>query len=180
MSDRTPNTAIYLSNGSIGLRAPVMEDAAVATVWYEGPASHGQDEVEQFLRREQQIPWGGNPVIRLVACRIGAGDVVGGVVVVRSANRTSSITVTSPSDEPERPSTLEGVMSLVVPWLLDEVGVMTVVLETPTDDLAMIRAAEFAGMQVVVRRREHVRRDDGRVDLLLLERVNMDWGHYAS
>ena len=68
---------------------------------------------------------------------------------------------------------LGDILTLVVPWLLEEIGLMTVVLETPADDDAMISAAEAGGMSIAVRRREHVVRPGGRV-------VVLTWLHLAD
>jgi RimJ/RimL family protein N-acetyltransferase len=63
-----------------------------------------------------------------------------------------------------------------VPWLLDELALMTVKIRIPADDVALIAAAERAGMRQAVRLREAIARPQGRVDLLMFERVNAQWG----
>lgn len=178
MDSRVPVTAAWLSDEVIGLRAPLIEDAAEAERWYEERSVSGED-VENELRRQERIPWGRNPTIRLVAVELATGAILAGVVVERSANRTCRLTVTCIDGE-ERVTVLDHIFSLLVPWLFDEVGLMTAVLRVPADDAAMIRAAEAAGMRVAVRLRQQIRREGGRVDLLELERVNIDWGRYAG
>jgi hypothetical protein len=178
MENRVPVTAAWLSDEVIGLRAPLIDDAGEAERWYEGP-SGSREDVEIELRRQERIPWGRNPTIRLIAVELATGSILAGVVVDRSANRTGRLTVTCLDGE-ERATVLSRIFSLLLQWLFDEVGLMTAVLRVPADDAAMIRAAEAAGMRVAVRLREHIRRKGCRVDLLELERVNMDWGRYAG
>ena len=177
MPDQGSITATFLSDEMIGLRASLVSDAAHARWWHEGQGE-SVEEIEEELRRSESIPWGGNPSIRLIAVDRTAGNILAGVVVARSGNRTSRLTVTCPEGE-ERGRILKRVFALVLPWLFEEVGLMTGVLRVAADDRVMIDAAESAGMRLAVQLREHIRREHGRVDLLELERVNMDWGRYA-
>ena len=63
-------------------------------------------------------------------------------------------------------------LRLVVPWLRDEVEMMTVTASIPADELALIAAAEAMGMVRQARLREHVVRPGGRVDLVLYQALN--------
>jgi hypothetical protein len=171
-------SAVFLRNQRLGLRAPLVSDAVDVDIWHPRPDTLSVDAAAQILNKGERIPWGGNPVIRLMAVRPGSGDMVAGAVVTRSANRTSTLVITCPDADPDRPAILLDLLGLLVPWLLQELGVMTVVLDTPEDDVAMVGAASAAGMRIVVRRREHILRPTGRVDRLQMERVNLDWGHY--
>ena len=81
--------ARWLSNSRIGMRAPVLADARAATRWWIGPQPHDEETIARELRKRESIPWGGNPVLTLVAVSHADGEIVGGVVVTRSANRTS-------------------------------------------------------------------------------------------
>lgn len=171
--------APWLSNERIGLRAPLLGDVPVADRWDVDASGRDLDAAERELRRRESIPWGGNPVLELVVVDRSSGEIVGGVRVTRVANRTSRVEVRVPEGA-GRAGILADVLGLVLPWLLGELGLMTVVLETPEDDKALVVAAKEAGMTEAVRRREHVRRAEGRVDLLQLERVNREWGRYAG
>lgn len=118
-------------------------------------------------------------MILLVAIDLASGDFAGGIRITRSNNRTGTLALTVP-DDPARGDILAGILGLVVPWLIREIGLMSVVLDAPADDSEMIRAAGAAGMVEAVRRREHLVRPTGRVDLLQFERVNLGWGQYAG
>jgi hypothetical protein len=169
---------VYLQTERIGLRAALLSDAVDVDIWHPQPEPLSVEGAAQLLKAGERIPWGGNPVIRLMAVRPGSGEVVAGVVITRSANRTSTIELSCPHADPNRPAILRDMLGLLLPWLLDELGLMTVVIETPEDDEALLEAATAAGMTIAVRRREHILRPADRVDLLQMERVNLDWGRY--
>jgi RimJ/RimL family protein N-acetyltransferase len=176
----TPVTpAPYLSNDRLGLRGPLIEDAAQAQRWFQSGGGDVEETIRE-LRRLESIPWGGNPVILLVAMDLPSGEIAGGVRIVRSANRTGTLALTVPDMHPRRGDIVADILGLVVPWLVGEIGLMSVVLDAPSDDTGMIRAAEDAGMVEAVRRREHLARPAGRVDLLQFQRVNAEWGRYAG
>lgn len=164
----------------VGLRAPLLDDVEHADRWYIGEDAGDEGAVRRALQKRESIPWGGNPVITLVMIDLITGEIAGGVMVTRSANRTCRLDVLVPGDARDRAGTLRESLLLVVPWLLDEVGLMTVVIDTPADDDALIGAAKAAGLVEAVRRRSHVLRPRARVDLLQLERVNKEWGRYAG
>lgn len=168
--------AIYLRGALTGLRAPLLADAGDASIWYEGDVPLLPDAAESLLVAGERVPWGNNPNIRLIIVALDSGETVGGILVQRSANRTSRLTVTVGERVPMRAQVQAEVPGLVVPWLLEEVGLMTVTIAVPADETSMLAGAEAAGMRIAVRRREYVVRPGGRVDLLTLERVNEEWG----
>lgn len=178
----TPNLepARWLATDRVGLRAPELPDTDHADAWYIGERDPDPGSLERELRRRESIPWGGNPVITLVAVDLRDKRIAGGVVATRSANRMADVRVHVPNADPDRDLLLRDILGLAVPWLLHEVGLLTVVLGTPADDTGLVDAALAAGMVEAVRRREHVVRPGGRVDLLQLERVNWKWGGYAG
>lgn len=172
--------AEWLSRGSVGLRAPALADLDVRDRWWIGEMPTGPADAEQALRSREAIPWGGNPVLTLVIALRDGGEVAGGVRLTRSAGRTGTLEIRVPDDAPGRGLILADALAAVVPWAVGELGLMTVGLQTPEDDVALVNAARSAGLVEVVRRREHLVRGDRRVDLLQLERVNMEWGRYAG
>jgi RimJ/RimL family protein N-acetyltransferase len=172
--------APWLATNRIGLRAPELADVTDAERWFIGDRPADGTSVERQLRRRESIPWGGNPVLTLVAIDLRTGRIAGGIMATRSSNRVAALHVQVPPGDPDRELILRDILALTVPWLLHEVGLMTVVLGTPADDTGMVEAALQAGMVEAVRRREHILRPGGRMDLLQLERVNRTWGHYAG
>lgn len=169
-------TAIYLRGKSAGLRAPLRDDAGSVNAWHEGPQSLSPDEAEALLQKEERMPWGTNPTIRLMIIDTASGDVVGSIVAARSAQRMCKLTVTVDARHPEKDLIEHEVIRLVVPWLLDELGLMVVTMTFPEDATALVSAATAVGLSEVVRLREFVRQGDHQIDLLTYERVNWEWG----
>ncbi len=58
--------ATWLRDERYGLRAPMPEDAGQAGAWHEGPFPITVDSARDLLARQEMIPWGTNPTIRLV------------------------------------------------------------------------------------------------------------------
>jgi RimJ/RimL family protein N-acetyltransferase len=168
--------AIYLRRDLVGLRAPLRADAGDASAWYEGEAPLLPDAAESLLAAGERIPWGKNPTIRLMIVELDSGEIVGSLLVHRSASRTSQLTLIVGERVCQRAQVQAEALRLAVPWLLNEVGLMTVTIRIPADETSMLDAAEGAGMRTAVRLREYVVRPGGRVDLLTLERVNEEWG----
>lgn len=175
----TPPVATYLRDDRHGLRAPVAEDATFADAWYEGAFPISAETARAMLLEQESIAWGANPVIRLVAVELGTGAIVGGAIVERQDTRVGKLQVTTggPDRAGERAQRLRAaLLRLLVPWVMGELNMMTAVIDVPADETHLIDAARDVGLVEVARLREHIARPDGRVDLLMLERVNRRWG----
>jgi RimJ/RimL family protein N-acetyltransferase len=171
--------AIYLRDDRYGLRAPVPDDADVAGAWYEGAFPVSAEAARAMLVEQESIPWGGNPTIRLIVTELETGAVVGGALVERQNTRVGKLQVTvgGPDRAGEGAQRLRAaVLRLLVPWVMGELNMMTAVLDVPADETIVIDAARELGLVEVARLREHIARSAGRVDLLMLERVNRQWG----
>ncbi|MDQ4044825.1 MAG: hypothetical protein M3173_05185 [Chloroflexota bacterium] len=171
--------ATYLQDGRYGLRAPLPEDAAHAGSWWEGAFPISAEAAGKLLTESETIPWGNNPTIRLMVVDLATDAVVGGVPVERNDNRVSKLRITVGGSEPSGKGAQRvraSVLRLLVPWVMDELGLMTTVIDVPADETILIDGARDLGMVEAVRLREHVLRPSGRVDLLMLELVNRQWG----
>lgn len=171
--------AIYLRDDRYGLRAPVPADAEVSGAWYEGTFPISPEAARALLEEQEAIAWGANPVIRLIVTELDMGTVVGGALVERQNNRVGKIQITTagPDRAGEAAQRLRAaVLRLLVPWVMGELNMMTAVIDVSADETIVIDAARELGLVEVVRLREHIDRPAGRVDLLMLERVNGRWG----
>jgi hypothetical protein len=181
MADETTPwpVAIWLRDDRYGLRAPVPADAEVAGAWYEGAFPISPEAARALLEEQEAIAWGGNPTIRLVVTKLDTGTVVGGALVERQDNRVAKLQITAggPDRAGEAAQRLRAtVLRLLVPWVMGELNMMTAVIDVPADEAIVIDAARELGLVEVVRLRDHIARPGGRVDLLMLERVNSRWG----
>jgi hypothetical protein len=171
--------ATYLRDDRYGLRAPVPDDAEIAGLWYEGAFPLSADAARAMLREQETVAWGGNPVIRLIAVELATGTVVGGALVERQDIRVGKLLVTAggPDRAGDAAQRLRAaLLRLLVPWVMTELNMMTAVIDVPADETIVIDAAGALGLVEVARLREHIARPAGRVDLLMLERVNRRWG----
>lgn len=169
-------TAVWLRGHIVGLRAPVQSDAGEVNVWYDGDPPLTPEEAEALLVSGERVPWGNNPVMRLIVVSLSDGIVLGSVMIYRFQSRTSRLELTLNARRIDRDGVQREVLSMVVPWLVDEIGLMTVTMRIADDDGPMIAAALQAGMRQAVQLREAVARPSGRVNLLIFERVNVQWG----
>lgn len=178
MTERQPwPIAHYLQDGRYGLRAPVREDAQYASAWFEGTFPVSADAARALLESQETIPWGANPTTRLIIVELKTDSVVGGALVEREAQRVGKLRVMaggSPGEETDAIRT--AALRMLLPWAMNELDLMTIVIDLPSDDTAMVEAAHDLGMVEAVRLREHILRPSGRVDLLMLEIVNRNWG----
>lgn len=171
--------AVYLRDDRYGLRAVVPEDAAHASAWWEGAFPISPEAAGKLLAENETIPWGNNPTIRLVVVELETGAVAGGALVERTDNRVSKLVITagSPDRSGETAQRVRAaVLRLLLPWVMGELDLMTAVIDVPADEAIVIDAARELGMAEAARLRGHVLRPSGQVDLLMLERVNREWG----
>lgn len=175
----SPPVAIYLQDARYGLRAPVPEDAEQAWAWYEGAFPISGEAAREYLVEQESIPWGGNPTIRLVVIDLATNTVVGGALIERQNNRVGKLQIVGGRPEPFSDAAQRlraSVLRMLVPWMMGELNMMTTVIDVPADETVMIDAARELGLVEAARLRQHIARPSGRVDLLMLELVNRQWG----
>jgi RimJ/RimL family protein N-acetyltransferase len=172
--------AIYLRNERIGLRAPMREDAVHVAAWHEGMFPLTPQAAEALLEEQETVPWGNNPVVRLIAVDLVTGSVAGGAVLERTDNRVGKLRLTAGGAERSaevRQGIRAEMLRLIVPWAMDEIDLMVISVDIPADEQIVIDAALELGMRQAVRLREYVARPAGRrIDLPMFERVNPAWG----
>ncbi len=181
--DATPGAtgmvAPYLSGRSIGLRAPLPDDANAIATWDDAPLPRTPDAGREMLRRTEQTPWGNARHLRLMIIELASCQIAGSVMIERQQDRIGKIRIIpAPLLPPDRRDEIEAeVLGLVVPWMQEELDLMVLVLDIRSDRTAAINRAEELGMAEVVRLREHILRPDGRADLVTLELINPVWRH---
>ncbi len=164
----------YLSGATIGFRAPRLADAVEAVRWLPGPFPHYTVHTERLLRERETDPWANSGTTQLVAVEHDSGRIMGGAEIERQDRRVAWITLSFAPDltRAERERMHAEALSILVPWLRDELGMMTITTAIGDDEPAVKAAAEAAGMHEAVRLREHLARPGGRVDLVWLEALN--------
>ncbi len=175
----TGMVAPYLSGPSIGLRAPLPDDADAIATWDDAVLPRTPDAGREMLRRTEQTPWGNAQHLRLMIIDLASGQIAGSVMIEREQDRIGKIRIiAAPLLPPDRRDAIEReVLGLVLPWMQEELDLMVLVLDIPSDRTAAISRAKELGMAEVVLLREHILRPDGRADLVMLELINPVWRH---
>ncbi|MBA2278604.1 MAG: GNAT family N-acetyltransferase [Chloroflexia bacterium] len=166
--------AHFLAGETVAFRAPALADAEQAVRWLPGPFPWNAVQAERLLREQETVPWGNAPTIRLIAVARETGEILGGAEIERQEKRTAWITLTFGPDlaGAERERLHAEALRILVPWLLDELGLMTVTTALGDDEAALKAVAESLGMAEAVRLRAHLARPGGRADLLWFQALN--------
>ena len=165
----------YLIGTTVYLRGLELEDAKYPGVWRTLPYPISSARAEEILKEEvpKQAKDGTFP---LVVCRI-ADDVPLGTIIYSTDDwRIAEVTVTvSPLHGERATAAVAEAIGLAIPWLLNERNFMVLWLDLSSGQLALIAAAEAAGMTRASSLREFFAADGVRHDLLTYEALNPAW-----
>ena len=162
----------YLTGPRIYLRPLLVGDREHAAAWSAGPFPVDATQAEAFIRAEAPDGWAPPARLHLAIARLDGDEVVGGATVDGPGQHACEVAVRAAPWLPDADAVRVEALRLLVPWLRDEVEMMTVTVAFPADEPALIAAADAMGMVRQARLREHVIRPDGRVDLLLYQALN--------
>ncbi len=164
----------YLTGDRLSLRPMLPDDAEHATAWFESPFPINSTRAAALLKEVHNRAWGEADPLYLAVLRLADGTIVGGATINGHTGPHGTLRVRSAPWLPDEESDAlrAEVLGLVVPWLRDELELMTVTVDIAADDPAALAAATALGMVLGVRLREHVARPDGRVDLLQFQALN--------
>ncbi|MEJ7763473.1 MAG: hypothetical protein WKF80_11840 [Thermomicrobiales bacterium] len=169
--------ASYLSTARFVVRPGGADDAESASAWLPLPFPLSRERAETTLRDANAAPWGHQDPLDLLVCRRADGVVLGAFRLTGLAGRvgTCRLTIGPVVAADEGDAIRTDLIPVMVRWMRDELGLMTVGMWLPSDDGSGIAAAGSTGMTLAVRLREHVDRPGGRVDLLRFEAVGKPW-----
>ncbi|MEJ7839550.1 MAG: GNAT family protein [Thermomicrobiales bacterium] len=166
--------AQYLMDDEIRMRPPEESDAELASRWQEQQLPMTAERALASLKETETVPWGDASLIRLIAGTRADGDIVGGVRIDRHDHWVEALAIT-----PSRDLTLEKqqdiavrMLQIVVPWLVQEVGVSSILMRIPADHEHLTGSAGQLGFQRGATFRQHVFRATGFVDLHLYQLLN--------
>ncbi len=164
----------YLTGDRIYLRPLLSGDAEQATAWFESPFPINTTRAASFLLEVHTQAWGEADPLHLAVVRLDDEVIVGGTMVKGHSGPYGRVRVRSaPWLSAEEAEALRAeTLSLVIPWLRDELELMTVTVDIAADEPASLAAATALGMILGVRLREHQVRPGGRVDLLQFQALN--------
>ncbi len=164
----------YLTGDRVYLRPLLAGDAEQASAWFESPFPINSTRAADFLKEAHTRAWGEADPLYLAVVRLADETIVAGTRVSGHSGRLGRARVhTAPWLSREEAEALSAeILGLIVPWLRDELELMTVTIDIAADEPASVAAATALGMVLGVRLREHVVRPDGRVDLLQFQALN--------
>jgi RimJ/RimL family protein N-acetyltransferase len=163
--------AIYLTGERVYLRALVESDKQQASAWMPGSFPANSVRAEAFFKESVKLWQRKN---QLVICRTDSDEIVGGVSLWNDPRHAHVRFTIAPRVE-DAGSIRGDVIRLMVPWLRDELDVITTSFDLAADDTEAIAAAEELGLLRAVRLREWIARPGHRVDLYVYQAVNYRW-----
>lgn len=161
--------AIFLSGDEVYIRAYVEADKEVTAAWAGTPFPVGSPRGEKLLKDWHTEWW---PRSRHYAlCRSATNEVVGGVTV-EIRNLVAEFVVTTAVWLADRDELRAAAFKLIVPWLSEEWGMVSVLGHIASDEPACKQAAEELGMSHQATLRECFTRPGGkRADDLLFQKL---------
>lgn len=116
-------------------------------------------------------------MVRLIAGTVASGEIVGGVKIAGHDHRVETLSITPARSLPpdQQRSMAVRMLRIVLPWLIDECAVASVILRLPDDHEHMIDAADELGFQRVATYREHLLRPQGHIDQHIYQLMNPKW-----
>jgi hypothetical protein len=161
----------YLTGATIFLRALVATDSEWSSAWHDSSLPITPARAEALMKDALTDPWRPS-TIRLAIVQSASETVFGGVEIATNGYRTAWVTLHVARSLPDAGAVRAEAIGLLIPWLRDELEMMTVTVEVAADDTLTIAAANELGMVEGARLRAFVARPGGRVDLLYVQALN--------
>ena len=165
----------YLSGEQVYLRALIAEDRASVATWFADPFPSNATQGERWLKEVYADEWGARQPRYLAIVRVADDAPIGGVALTIRENRRGLLRFAMAPWLAESDALRAEALRLLVPWVRDDLELMTLELPLAADEPATIAAAEALGLRESARLREFVARPGGRVDRLLYQALNAPW-----
>jgi RimJ/RimL family protein N-acetyltransferase len=165
--------AIYLTGECVYLRALTNADNEIATAWFDSPFPIDATRAGTWLKETQRDP-NASRRLDLVIARLADDGAVGGATL-RTDFRIGTLQFHMAPALADADALRAEALRLLIPWLRDDLELMTVIARIAADEPATIAAAEALGMTPNARFREHVARPGHRVDMLMYQALFAPW-----
>ncbi len=167
--------AAYLTGAQVYLRALVADDKATVATWFAGPFPSNATQGERWLKDVYSDEWGANRPRYLVIVRAEDDRPIGGVALTVRENRRGLVHFAMAPWLAEADALRAEALRLLVPWVRDDLELMTLELYLAADEATTRAMAEELGLREGARLREFVARPGGRADRLLYQALNTPW-----
>lgn len=167
----------FLVGSDLYLRAPRAEDAARSVALRPSPFPIAAQRLDEDLKKEIPKDWG-KPILRLVACRRGDGEILGSTALDLHEDWPSALFRIHAApwlDAQAQDRVKAGVLRLVVPWLIEERGTISVAADLDGGQPASLAAATEVGMREAYRFRGGFWRDGAQHDWTCWQRLHPNW-----
>ncbi|MBA3413896.1 MAG: GNAT family N-acetyltransferase [Chloroflexia bacterium] len=166
----------YLVGAEVYLRPLRADDATRSVAWRESPFPASAKVAEKFL--EEEVPKEAEKgVLRLVACRKSDDVPVGAAAIDFREDWPTAYGQLHVAPWPvETAAAVKAEMlGLLVPWLADERGCISVAFDLDDGEPAVVEAAAAAGMRPAFRIREAIWRAGARHDWVAYQKLHPAW-----
>ncbi len=167
----------YLSSDTLTLRPMQSQDAAASVGWQWSPFPVSPPRAATLLTEMHTAAWGQQAPLTLAIVERHNQDIVGAVEISNPRARTAAISIRAALTLglTDADSLGANVIPILIPWLRDELEMMSITLPLAADQTASTMAAEAQQMTMAARLREHIGRPGIRVDLLLYQLLGAPW-----
>lgn len=167
--------AVYLTGEGVYLRAMIADDKATVATWFAGPFPSNATQGERWLNEAHTDVWVSNKPRYLVIVRVADDVPIGGVSLMVRDNRRGQLHFAMAPWLVEADALQAEALRLIVPWVRDDLELMTLGLYLAADEPVTQAMAEGLGLRESARLREFVACPGGRVDRLFCQMLNAPW-----
>lgn len=167
--------AVYLTGERVYLRAMIADDKGMAATWFAGPFPSNAAQGERWLKEAHIDAWGANKPRYLTIVRVEDDAPIGGVSLVVRENRRGQLRFAMAPWLDDADAPRADALRLLVPWVRDDLELMTLDLYLAADEAVTRAVAEELGLRESARLREFIARPGNRVDRLLYQALNAPW-----
>lgn len=160
--------AAWLTGERVYVRAMLPSDKDAAVAWFPGPFPVTPARAEEFLKESITSPWQERQYFVIV--RKDSERVVGGLTFGSWGGHGRIRLKAAPVIGNQ--ADLADAMRVLVPWVREEMQLITTTFELAADETELVATAEETGLVLGARMREFVARAGHRVDLLLYQALN--------
>jgi RimJ/RimL family protein N-acetyltransferase len=167
--------AVYLTGERVYLRALVADDRGTVATWFAAPFPSNAARGEDWLKEVHSDAWSANKPHYLAIVRIEDDAPIGGVSLAIRGSRRGFLRFVMAPWLAEADRLRAEALRLIVPWVRDDLELMSFEMPVAADESATRAAAEELGLFEAARLREFVARPGGRVDRLMYQALNAPW-----
>ena len=167
--------ASYLTGERVYLRALIADDKGTVATWFAAPFPSNATQGERWLKEIYANGVSANTPQYLAIVRVEDDAPIGGVSLTVRGSRRGFLRFAMAPWLAESDVLRAEALRLIVPWVRDDLELMSFEMAIAADEAATRTVAEELGLREAARLREFVARPGGRTDRLLYQVLNAPW-----